>query len=60
MNVADLFEDVGEAPPCMQDQHTWSAALLGNGQIGADRSAINLKFSHTTLLFSSQAFVPLY
>src|SRR5260221_2472062 len=48
--VADLFEDVGEAPPGMQDQHPWSAAMFGNGQIGADRSPISLKFSHTTLL----------
>src|SRR6266568_2407845 len=48
--IADLFEEVGAAPPCMQNQHTWSAAMLGNCQIGADRSAISLKFSHTTLL----------
>src|SRR6266851_2956350 len=33
----------------MEDQHTWSAALFGNGQIAADRSAINLKCSHTAL-----------
>jgi hypothetical protein len=34
----------------MQDQHTWSAAMRRLGQIGADRSPISLKFSHTTLL----------
>ena len=40
-SVADPFEDLGEAPPGMQDQHPWSAAALGNGQIGANRSAKN-------------------
>jgi hypothetical protein len=28
--------------------------MLGNGQIGADRSPISLKFSHTTLLKNSR------
>src|SRR5260370_23281218 len=48
--VADLPKRLRQSPPGMQDQHTWSAAMLGNGQIGADRSPISLKFSHTTLL----------
>src|SRR5450631_4127720 len=46
--VADLFEDVGEAPPCMQDQHPWSATLFWNRQIAADRSPISQKFFHIT------------
>src|SRR5216684_3772976 len=57
--VADLPKRLRQSPPGMQDQHPWSAAMFGNGQIGADRSPISLKFSHTALLFSSQEFVPL-
>src|SRR5258708_4586311 len=48
--VADVPKRLRQSPPGMQDQHPWSAAMLGNGQIGADRSPISLKFSHTTLL----------
>src|SRR6266571_2222642 len=48
--VADLPKRLRQSPPRMQDQHPRSAALLGNGQIGADRSAIRLKFSHFALL----------
>src|SRR5216684_1810132 len=48
--VADLPKRLRQSPPRMQDQHPWSAAMFGNGQIGADRSPISLKFSHTTLL----------
>src|SRR2546423_810564 len=48
--VADLPKRLCQSPPGMQDQHPWAAAMFGNGQIGADRSPISLKFSHTTLL----------
>src|SRR2546421_5938046 len=48
--VADLPKRLCQSPPGMQDQHSWAAAMFGNGQIGADRSPISLKFSHTTLL----------
>src|SRR2546421_6947028 len=50
--VADVPKRLRQSPPGMQDQHPWSAAMLWNGQIGADRSAIRLKFSHTTLLIN--------
>src|SRR5437667_8622174 len=52
--VANLPKRLRQSPPRMQDQHTWSAAMLGNCQIGADRSPISLKFSHTTLLKHSR------
>src|SRR5438874_2715022 len=52
--VADLPKRLRQSPPRMQDHHTWSAAMLGNGQIGADRSPISLKFSHTALLKHSR------
>src|SRR5216683_3285668 len=48
--VADVPKRLRQSPPRMQDQHPWSAAMLGNGQIGADRSPISLKCSHTALL----------
>src|SRR5205823_1956748 len=48
--VADSPKRLRQSPPCMQYQHPWSAAMLGNCQIGADRSPISLKFSHTALL----------
>src|SRR5207248_6842126 len=48
--VADMPKRLCQSPPRMQDQHPWSAAMLGNGQIGADRSPISLKFSHCALL----------
>src|SRR5207247_9405201 len=53
-SIANLPKRLRQSPPRMQDQHTWSAAMLGNGQIGADRSPISLKFSHTALLKHSR------
>src|SRR5713226_2612723 len=52
--VADVPKRLRQSPPGMQDQHPWSAAMFGNGQIGADRSPVSLKFSHTTLLKNSR------
>src|SRR5438270_7299026 len=48
--VTDLPKWLRQSPPGMQDQHPWSAAMFGNGQIGADRSPTSLKFSHPALL----------
>src|SRR5438270_1285181 len=52
--VADAPKWLRQSPPCMQDHYTWSAAMFRNGQIGADRSAISLKFSHAALLTHSR------
>src|SRR5256884_8533384 len=49
-SIADLPKRLRQSPPGMHDQHTWSAAMRRLGQIGADRSPISLKCSHTTLL----------
>src|SRR5712692_3020520 len=52
--VADLPKRLRQSPPRMQNHHPWSTAMLGNGQIAADRSAIRLKFSHSALLKHSR------
>src|SRR5690348_444479 len=57
-SVADLLEEVVEAPPCMQNHHPWSAATFGNCQIAVNRSVISLKFSHT--MFSLKTLEILY
>src|SRR2546428_13733148 len=41
-SVADLPERLRQSPPGMQDQHPWSTAMFGNGQIATEHSPFSL------------------